>query len=234
MTECSSGRTIAIGDIHGCVHALDAVLDALAPQVDDTLVILGDVVDQGRDTCQVIDRLIDLSSECQLICIQGNHEELLLAARNDEGLAEYWYDCGGLQTLNSYRFPGKMEDIPAEHIEFLQTFRNFFETDDFIFTHANYDPDLPMDQQDPRIMRWGLLTEEDCRAHQSGKPVVVGHTEQVSGEPLDLGFVKCIDTACYRYGWLTALDVESGQLWQASRFGALRQSDEQPVGQVSQ
>ncbi len=232
MTECSLGRTIAIGDIHGCVHALDAVLEAICPTQNDTIVVLGDVVDQGRCTRDVIDRLIDLSGKCQLICILGNHEELLLAAREDEGLREYWYECGGLKTLYSYRFPGTMDDIPLEHIEFLKSFRDYYETDDFIFVHANYDPDLPMEEQDHRIMCWGLLSEGDARPHQSAKTVVVGHTEQVSGEPLDLGFVKCLDTACWRYGWLTAMEVVTGKVWQASRFGSLRHGQEQPVGEL--
>ncbi len=232
MTECSVGRTIAIGDIHGCIHALDAVLEAICPTPNDTIVVLGDVVDQGRGTRDVIDRLIALSGECQLICILGNHEELLLAVLEDEGLREYWFECGGLKTLYSYRFPGTMEDIPLEHIEFLKSFRDFYETDDFIFVHANYDPDLPMEEQDHRIMCWGLLSEVDARPHQSGKTVVVGHTEQVSGESLDLGFVKCLDTACWRYGWLTAMEVATGKVWQTSRFGSLRDGQEQPIGEL--
>ena len=55
------GRIVAIGDIHGCVHALDAVLAAVDPQPDDTIVCLGDFIDQGRETKEVIDALIALS-----------------------------------------------------------------------------------------------------------------------------------------------------------------------------
>ena len=62
----------------------------------------------------------------------------------------------------------------------------------------------------------------------SGKKVIVGHTEQRDGQILDLGAVTCIDTACCNYGWLTALDVRSGDLWQASKWGALRASPEEP------
>jgi serine/threonine protein phosphatase 1 len=68
--------------------------------------------------------------------------------------------------------------------------------------------------------------------HQSGKTVIVGHTEQINGEILDLGFIKCIDTACWRYGWLTAMDVDSGQVWQSQRFGMLRESGDATVGPI--
>ncbi len=58
--------------------------------------------------------------------------------------------------------------------------------------------------------------------HHSGKVAVVGHSPQQSGEVLDLGFLVCIDTNCVRGGWLTALDVGTGQVWQADCAGRLR------------
>ena len=54
----------------------------------------------------------------------------------------------------------------------------------------------------------------------------MGHTEQKTAEFLDLGFALCIDTACWTYGWLTAIDMESREVWQASRWGVLRDPDE--------
>jgi serine/threonine protein phosphatase 1 len=62
--------------------------------------------------------------------------------------------------------------------------------------------------------------------HFSGKPMTVGHTEQRDGELLDLGFATCIDTACWRYGWLTALDRTLNTIWQASRWGVVREPGE--------
>jgi serine/threonine protein phosphatase 1 len=100
------------------------------------------------------------------------------------------------------------------------------ETDEFIFTHANYLPEAPMDAQPTHQLRWALFDPGDMRPHVSGKPVTVGHTEQPGGEIHDLGFAACIDTACWRYGWLTAVDRVSGQVWQASRWGILREPGE--------
>jgi len=220
------GRLIAIGDVHGCAHALDALLDAIAPQQADTLVFLGDLVDQGRDSRDVLERLIALQAACHVVLIQGNHEEMMQAARTSEQALRYWENCGGVATLNSYRFGAKLSELPPEHWALLASARDFYETDDFVFTHANYLADLPMDQQPDHQLRWALFDPAEIRPHRSGKPVIVGHTEQPNSEIKDLGFATCIDTACWRHGWLTALDVRSRQVWQASRWGLLREADE--------
>ncbi len=71
-------------------------------------------------------------------------------------------------------------------------------------------------------MRWRSLRETIPGPHRSGKTVIVGHTAQKDGEILDLGHIKCIDTYCYGGGWLTALDVVTSEVWQASMSGELR------------
>jgi serine/threonine protein phosphatase 1 len=221
-----SGRLIAIGDVHGCVHALDAVLEAIAPAADDRLVFLGDLIDQGKESREVLERIIALKRACRVVLIRGNHEEMLYAAWASEGALRYWENCGGVATLNSYRFGGKLADVPAEHWALLDTCVPYYETDDFIFTHANYLADLAMDEQPEYTLRWALFEPPKERPHFSGKTVVVGHTEQKNAEILDLGFAMCIDTACWRYGWLTAIEAPSRDYWQASRWGILRDSDE--------
>ena len=108
----------------------------------------------------------------------------------------------------------------------LDTCVPYYETDEFILTHANYVADLPMAEQPEYTLRWELFDAAKERPHISGKTVVVGHTEQKNAEILDLGFAMCIDTTCCKYGWLTALDVSSQEVWQANRWGMLRDSDE--------
>ena len=218
----SNPRLIAIGDIHGCVHALTTVLDAIGPRGDDCIVVLGDMIDCGRDTSAVIERLIALRDQCQLVVIMGNHEELLLEALGNPRLRDTWFNCGGVDTVFSYRYGGGIDDIPQEHLDFMRASAPYYETERHIFTHAAYDPDLPMSEQSPETLRWMLLDPMEARPHVSGKTVIVGHWAQRGGEILDLGFAKCIDTYACGYGWLTALDVHSGQVWQASRWGVLR------------
>lgn len=219
------GRTIAIGDIHGCAFALEALLDVIRPTSRDQIICLGDVVDFGRETREVIDCLMELKGKCQLTMILGNHEEMLLNAVDDHRLLPMWLNLGGFDTINSYRYAGNVGDIPSDHIEFIREFQDFFETEHYLFAHANYDPQRPLSQTPGHTLRWSLLEEPYPMPHQSGKVAIVGHTEQSSGEILDLKHVKCIDTCCYGYGWLTALDLDTGQQWQASRWGALREGE---------
>lgn len=188
----------------------------------DTIVVLGDFVDQGPDTRSVIDRLIQLEAECRLISLRGNHEEMLMAALITEEARRFWGNAGGAATVFSYRFGGSIRDIPTDHLEFVSECRDYFETDTHIFVHANFDPRLPMLAQPTHLLRWAMLDAADAVCHVSGKTVLCGHTEQANGEVLDLGCIKCIDTACWRYGWLTAMEVNTGQIWQASRFGGMR------------
>jgi serine/threonine protein phosphatase 1 len=71
-------RTIAIGDIHGCATALKTLVQAIAPGPADTLIPLGDVIDRGPQSRQVIEQLLELRARCQLRPVLGNHEEMLL------------------------------------------------------------------------------------------------------------------------------------------------------------
>jgi serine/threonine protein phosphatase 1 len=187
-------RIIAIGDIHGCAHALDAVLDAICPAYDDLIISLGDFIDTGRETREVIEQLIQLRSECQFVSIMGNHEQMLLAALTSDRLKDSWLMCGGVATINSYRFCGD-------------------------------ESETPLSDQPEHLLRWSLLDDGIPEPHQSGKTVIVGHTEQRDGEILDAGHIMCIDTYCHSYGWLTAIDVISGEVWQASRWGSMREGD---------
>ena len=219
-------RTIAIGDIHGCSRALEAVLTAIDPRPDDAIVGLGDYIDRGPDSRGVLDRLIDLEGQCKLVPILGNHEEQLLAALDGERTAVFnWLGMGGLATLASYGAQRVTEAdparIPAEHIAFLRRCRDYYETEAHIFVHAQYAPEMPMDEQSPLYLRWESLRDGTPGPHESGKRVIVGHTRQKSGEILDLGHLVCIDTYCHGGGWLTALDVHTEEVWQANREGKL-------------
>ncbi|HVX61843.1 MAG TPA: metallophosphoesterase family protein [Pirellulales bacterium] len=216
------GRTIAIGDIHGCLAAFLRLIDALDLQPEDTLVTLGDYVDRGPDTRGVIERLLELESRCRLVTLLGNHEEMLLGARDGTVDAGFWLACGGLATLSSYGAATSVEQIPGEHLDFLENCRLYYEQDTHFFVHANYLPDVTLDEQGRDMLLWRSLRAFTPGPHYSGKTAVVGHTCQPDGEIYDLGYLKCIDTCCYRQGWLTAFDVASGHVWQANQDGDLR------------
>ena len=215
-------RLIAIGDIHGCLAALETLLAAIRPRPDDTLVLLGDYVDRGPNTRGVIERLLQLRQQCRLVPLLGNHDETMLSVcRGRTDLLPDWLMFGGDATLASYgaRNPDR---VWPTHLEFLAGCPLSFETERHIFVHANYRADLPLEQLPREVLLWESLKRYVPGQHFSGKTAILGHTAQKSGEILDLGHLKCIDTWCYGDGWLTALDVESGRCWQASKTGRLR------------
>jgi serine/threonine protein phosphatase 1 len=219
----AASRTLAIGDIHGCLAALEAVLAALRPQPDDTIVTLGDYVDRGPDCRGTIQRLLSLGRQCRLIPLLGNHDDLMLAVHDGHGeVYVEWLMFGGNATLESYG-AARAEEIPSAHIEFLRGCRLIHETQRHFFIHGNYRADLPLSNQPREMVLWESIKAREPGPHVSGKIAVVGHASQKSGEVLDLGYLKCVDTWCYGDGWLTAMDVESGQIWQADKSGRMRQ-----------
>jgi serine/threonine protein phosphatase 1 len=215
-------RIIAIGDIHGCSAALDAVLAAIDPRPGDTIVTLGDYIDRGPDARGAIDRLLALAKRCRLVPILGNHDEMLLEIVSYRpSLLADWLSFGGDATLASYG--GRLEQIPEEHVAFLRDCVSWHESDGHFFVHASYDPRKPLNKQPLDVLRWESIRDRVPGPHRSGKVAVLSHTSQKNGEVLDLGHLICIDTWVYGDGWLTALEVQSGQLWQADKNGRMRE-----------
>jgi serine/threonine protein phosphatase 1 len=215
-------RTIAVGDVHGCSLALDALLDAIRPRPGDTVVTLGDYINRGPDSRGVLDRLIELGRQTRLVPLLGNHEEMLFEALTGSYPLDYFLGVGGDATLDSYG-PGRdLSLVPRDHLAFLRTCLDYHETDSRIFVHASYLADLPMAEQPAAVLRWESLRTSVPEPHVSGKTAIAGHTSQKGGEILDLGYLKVIDTYCHGGGWLTALDVITGEAWQADREGVIR------------
>jgi serine/threonine protein phosphatase 1 len=217
-----SGRIIAIGDIHGCLAALQTVLAAVDPRPEDTIVTLGDYADRGPDTRGVLETLIGLGQRTRLVPLLGNHDETMLnVCRGRSELLPDWLLFGGNATLDSYGV-NNPADVQPEHLDFIARCPLWFETARHFFVHANYWPDVPFDTLPREMLLWESLKRHLPGPHDSGKTAIVGHTAQKNGEILDLGHLKCIDTWCYGSGWLTALEVESGEFWQADKEGVLR------------
>lgn len=209
-------RTIAIGDIHGCLAALERVLEQIDPTSDDTIITIGDVVDRGPHVPEVIDILRELGTRTQLVTIRGNHEIMMLSAIEEPSELHFWIDNGGYDTVRAY---GSLDSIPDEHIEFLRGFQPYYETDTHFFIHANYSPNVALEKQPDFAMYWEHLSAHLPAPHNSGKIGVVGHTPQRDGNILDMGHVVCIDTFCYGSGCLTAYDARTKQTWQATKRG---------------
>lgn len=228
-------RTLVIGDVHGCLAALNALLEALAPAEGDRLITLGDYVDRGPDSRGVLDRLIALYEAGRVIPLRGNHDEMMVASRRDRAERRLWLAHGGVETLESYghRANDDVYDlVPDRHYEFLERdCRDWYETEGHLFAHAAIDPALPLEGQDPYVLRWVRL--DGPIAHPSGKVFVCGHTRQIDGLPLDMKTTVCIDTGAYQHdGWLTCLHAETGRYWQANERREVREGSLEELGRM--
>ena len=213
-------RTIAIADIHGHSDALATLVRLINLQPEDTLVTLGDYIDLGPDSKGVLNQLIELAGRCRLVPLKGNHEEMMLKARESQDDFKLWMTFGGDFALESYGLDQSLRLVPRRHWAFLECLPLAFETERHFFLHANYDPNRPINEQDSETALWRPLQKDDLpRRHYSGKTAVLGHTPQNDGTILDLGHLVCLDTGCGHGGLLTALDVDSGRTWQVDEFG---------------
>jgi serine/threonine protein phosphatase 1 len=217
-------RYLAVGDIHGCFKALTTLAAFVPFGPDDVLITLGDYVDRGPDSCAVLDWLLAWGRKGNLVPLCGNHELMMLRARDSAEDLRQWLECGGDAALASYSFfgdAGRLSDVPDLHWQFLENdTRPWFEMDTHFFVHANAYPNCPLEEQPDYMLYWETFTNPP--RHESGKIMVCGHTPQKSGKPRNLGHAVCIDTWAYGKGWLTCLDVGSGTYWQANQRGETR------------
>ena len=219
-------RTIAIGDIHGCVAALNALLDVIQPTPDDTIVTVGDYVDRGPDSNGVLERLLALEQTTNLVPLMGNHEEMLIAVLSREIEPYSWLNHGGVETMESYGFSGDLACVPQSHRDFLNRLVDYYENETHFIVHANYDPGLLLADQPRELLRWVKISNLLPGPHISGKRAIVGHTHDRQGEIFEIPHLVCIDTYCYGGRWLTAMELETGKLWQAYPNGSMKEGTE--------
>lgn len=229
-------RVIAVGDIHGCITALRILERTVPLGQGETLVTLGDYVDRGPQSREVLDWLIAYRERGgNLVPLLGNHELMMMQARRGMLARNRWLANGGVETLRSYApkpGPGESEEemsraskfsldnVPVTHWSFLESCASFYETETHLFVHANLNPELPLEEQSENSLFWERFGNP--KPHVSGKHLICGHTPQRSGEPRALAHATCIDTVAYDGGWLTALEAGTGRCWQANERGEAR------------
>lgn len=225
-------RAYAIGDVHGRFDLLDQLLAKIEhdlrarPAKKVLLIFVGDLIDRGPSSAQVVERLRTYSHpNVRTVFILGNHEEVLLRIlAGDADLITKWRWFGGTECLSSYGVDTlklssmKVEEaleviraaIPEKHVEFLETFDDSCRFGDYLFVHAGIRPGVEIDQQKQSDLRWireaFLFDETD-----HGFVVVHGHTirPEVEVRANRIG----IDTGAYQSGVLTALAIEGSESW---------------------
>ncbi|WP_052025359.1 metallophosphoesterase family protein [Asticcacaulis sp. AC402] len=223
--------TYAIGDIHGYDDLFARLVERIRNDAEmigerPRLILLGDYIDRGPASRQVLDRILRLQKApwCDFIALKGNHEEALLRFLANPVSGETWRIWGGAATLESYgvAMPFLANDIdiwcdvrddfarafdPA-HLDLLRAMPVSFQTDDYLFVHAGVDPDVPLEDQGPETFMYirgrFQLAEQACQY-----VVVHGHTPE---DPVtDLAWRIGVDSGVYKIGVLTAVRLRKDE-----------------------
>ena len=225
-------RVYGIGDIHGRLDLLNDTLSRIEadidgrPRADNIIVFLGDLIDRGPASAEVVERLRTYRREgVRTVFLSGNHEEVLLRLiRGESRFLRDWLSFGGAECARSYGVSstalGRMDadqavvhlrqKIPDNHRRFLEGFVDTFRIGSYLFVHAGVRPGVPLSEQTQSDLRWirGPFLEND---DDHGFIVVHGHT--IAGE-IDVRANRVgIDTGAYRTGVLTAMGLEGKERW---------------------
>jgi serine/threonine protein phosphatase 1 len=240
-------RVYAIGDIHGCLVELDALLtqidadDRARGQAETGLIFLGDLVDRGPASAGVIDRLIALAGHRpDTRFILGNHEEILLRALDgDMESLRLFVRIGGRETMLSYGVAERdyertdynellallQSHVPQHHIDFLRGFEDRIEIGDYVFVHAGLRPGVAIEDQRRGDMRWirSSFLDSDW---EFGKIVVHGHS--ISDQVIERSNRIGVDTGAFQSGRLSALGLEGAERWVLTAQRPTTDIDDQP------
>lgn len=187
---------VAIGDIHGCSKTLNALLDSLKPYSNRKFIFLGDYVDRGPSSADVVNSLISFSANNSCIFLRGNHEQMLLDVQNGSSI-EQWSRNGGKSTIQSYMNENKKFELPYQHFHFYRNTKLFYETEKYVFVHAGLDPEYSVAKNlEDESMHEDFMWQRDHLHEQNfwDKTVVFGHTP--ISTPLVKNNMIGIDTGC--------------------------------------
>lgn len=147
-------RTFVITDIHGNNEAFRKALKYVKLKRADTLILLGDYIDKGYDSKGVLDTILLLQeSGFNLVCLKGNHEQMLLDSFEDKTKYNNWILNGGKETLSSF-LTSSIEKIPHKYIKLLNSFKYYHLIDNFIFVHAALNMNIENPFADVKTILW--------------------------------------------------------------------------------
>lgn len=202
-------RYLVVSDIHGDIRKFEDVLkQASYNPKEDQLILLGDYIDRGPHSRDVVAKVKELVEEDGAIAIKGNHDDMFIRSRYEERALELWEINGASSTLKSYE--GRLEEM-EKHRDWLEdNLRLYYETEEYIFVHAGLHPHTPLKAQEKDTMLWTRHNERIGL----GKTVVHGHT------PVrDIAYYKDqvdIDTGAVFGGKLTLLELPSHEVYTVS------------------
>lgn len=222
----------AVGDVHGQVDLLDEMVRRISNEregVDDgrslVLVFLGDYIDRGDHSAQVLDYLVRVKEAAQdgVRCLMGNHEAAMLDFLNGRRSGKAWLDFGGRQTVASYgvsvpsadpsdaqmqQLRSDLRQAAAPHMEFLESLEKYWVSGNYAFVHAGIDPAIEIDQQETDTLLFGSKSFLSA-PERSPYRVVHGHYD--ARDPVVHSHRICVDTGAYYSGRLTAVCLDESE-----------------------
>lgn len=217
-------RLIAVSDIHGCFFSFKSLIEEkVVLTKKDQLYLLGDYIDRGPSSKEVIDYIILLKKNgYNVSAVKGNHEEMLLRCIGDDTSCDLWSVNGGTETLTSYGVD-TLRNISQSHLLFYKSLLNYIPLENHLLVHAGFNFNAKDIFYDDHAMMW-LRDNKVDPSKTNGKIVVHGHTptrlskikEMISNSKRD--FQICIDNGCVYgrggdTGNLIALELNTEELW---------------------
>ncbi len=169
------GRLIAISDIHGCFFTFQKLLETIAYTSKDRLILLGDYIDRGPRSKQVLDLILSYQQQhYNITLLKGNHELMLLDAFHDDFLVPRFIRAGGNTTLESFGV-SRVQDIPGHYLQWIADFKDYHFDGNYIFVHAGLNFSIPNPLEDREAMFWtrGMIVNPSLINY---KTVIYGHT----------------------------------------------------------
>jgi serine/threonine protein phosphatase 1 len=208
----SGTKLFAVGDIHGCLLALEALLEKLPIRWGkDFLIFLGDYIDRGPDSRRVLELIMELKEKYpdRVYPLKGNHEWMFERFLLGLDVEIFLYN-GGSETLKNYFEEGKL-NIPEEHKNFIKNLPLFLEVGSYFFVHAGVNPQRTLEEQTEEDLLW-IRQKFYLYEGKYPKKIIFGHTP--FPEVLHLEDRIGIDTGCVYGGKLTAIELPEEKFYQ--------------------
>jgi serine/threonine protein phosphatase 1 len=221
MSINAMNRLFAISDIHGCFRTFhELVVKVIDLQKTDRLILLGDYIDRGEQSREVIDFIQDLQKNgFDVTTLTGNHEQMLIDTYNDSGELPLWLMNSGLSTLSSFGLHD-ISELDKKYFDFFNSLEYYKAIGNFLFVHAGFNDYA----EDPFADKYNMIWQ--CSPYYENpvlwdkiiihghRPKTVEHVKQVLSEkarviPIDTG---CVYEKELGYGNLSALDVNNMEL----------------------
>ena len=167
------GRIIGISDIHGEYEKLCRVLEKITPKKDDTIVFMGDYIDRGKKSRDVVDKIIDMKTVCNCVYLTGSHEYAMLHAKSDEYYNYLFWNYGGDATAESY---GGFDNIMKIHGDFFNSLKFYHIIGKYLFIHAGVKIGVPFEEQSEEDMVY-IRSAFYTKPHHLPYKIIFGHTE---------------------------------------------------------